>query len=537
MIRDNLPRGTPDRLLKEITAKSIRHGTITTMMARGDLAPHHAAYRSGHAGTKTSLDSYTDITNVVLSLPGGNALARWSDLMRTVHLPSIHLFGNDTAVIALIKQMFLISLPEFKEGGLLWAATKSFGSSLIMYHNLVTSSNGLSDAVATKLRDSAHAINLKDSRWPDSAPETVLANFSDIGLKRFRENNQELAIAKPDITSLANVVNQQGGQLVNMCGKIEELMTEVRDSNSVNKRVMQENSHLHMRVRDLEQQKNSIERKLASVKMSLNTTPPRYAVPAAAMRPRDGSLVLKDNTPNKSPRSSASSSPSQNTTLQVSSTARDPQDTDTLAGSQRMSAILPASTENNQSSVGTRLVFGNKAKASEKGSTRNKTLASLLELYNEKGIFKGGKWHEIPVPNNCGFTELWAVKNSMELCELVATEDEKSLLESDMDRADLKVLANSIQERAFLHMWTLEGVKDVEEENRLEKLKSTNHQKKPFYHPIGNRVKKQKKKVLERTGIEQLIICPPEQPAANSLSRFGFGRRKKKTSNSNESSV
>ena len=173
-------------------------------------------------------------------------------------------------------------------------------------------------------------------------------------------------------------------------------------------------------------------------------------------------------------------------------------------------------------------MFGNEAKASEKGSTRNKTLASLLELYNEKGIFKGGKWHEIPVPNNCGFTELWAVKNSMELCELVATEDEKSLLESDMDRAELKMLANSIQERAFLHMWTLEGVTDVKEEQKLEQLKNASQRKKPFYHPIGNRVKKQKKKVLERTGIEQLIICPPEQPAANSLSRFGFGRRKKK---------
>ena len=96
-----------------------------------------------------------------------------------------------------------------------------------MYHNKVTAKNGMSNAVATKLRDSAHAIKLQDARWPDSAPETVLANFSDIGLKRFRENNQELAIAKPDITSLSNVVNQQGGQLVNMCGKIEELMTEV----------------------------------------------------------------------------------------------------------------------------------------------------------------------------------------------------------------------------------------------------------------------------------------------------------------------
>ena len=100
---------------------------------------------------------------------------------------------------------------------------------------------------------------------------------------------------------------------------------------------------------------------------------------------------------------------------------------------------------------------------------------------------------------------------------------------------NFKKLAESIQERAFLHMWTLEGVKDVEEENRLEKLKAANHRKKPFYHPIGNRVKKQKKKVLERTGIEQLIICPPEEPAVNALSNYGFGRPKRTSSNTNRS--
>ena len=34
-----------------------------------------------------------------------------------------------------------------------------------------------------------------------------------------------------------------------------------------------------------------------------------------------------------------------------------------MAGSQRRSEILPASTENNQSSIGVRLVFDNKATA------------------------------------------------------------------------------------------------------------------------------------------------------------------------------
>ena len=93
---------------------------------------------------------------------------------------------------------------------------------------------------------------------------------------------------------------------------------------------MQENSELHRKVRNLEKEKNSYERKLAMVSRSLITTPPCDAVQAAAVRPRDGSQVLEVNTPNKSPRSLASSSPSQNTNLQVSSTAGHPQDTDML---------------------------------------------------------------------------------------------------------------------------------------------------------------------------------------------------------------
>ena len=108
-----------------------------------------------------------------------------------------------------------------------------------------------------------------------------------------------------------------------------------------------------------------------------------------------------------------------------------------MAGFQRRSEILPASTENNQSSIGTRLVFGNQARGSDKNkSTKNKTLASLLELYHNKGIFRGGKWHEISMPNNYGFGEPWAVKNSMELCELVATENEKRSLQNAMHREE-----------------------------------------------------------------------------------------------------
>ena len=75
-------------------------------------------------------------------------------------------------------------------------------------------------------------------------------------------------------------------------------LAERSEASSINKQVMQENSELHRKVRNLEKEQDSYERKLAMVSRSLITTPPCDAVQAAAVRPRDGSQVLEVNTPN-----------------------------------------------------------------------------------------------------------------------------------------------------------------------------------------------------------------------------------------------
>ena len=51
---------------------------------------------------------------------------------------------------------------------------------------------------------------------------------------------------------------------------------------------------------------------------------------------------------------------------------------------------------------------------------------------------------------------------------------------------NFKKLAESIQERAFLHMWTLEGVTDINLEKQLEQKKNKSQRKKPFLSQLAS---------------------------------------------------
>ena len=153
---------------------------------------------------------------------------------------------------ALFKDFFVISLPAFKEGGLLWGATKAFGSSLIMYHNMLPTENGASDAVATKLCNSLRQIELADNHWPGMAPETVLSKLSEIGLKWFRDINVELAPAKPDMVSMANLISQQNRAILDIGSEMISLTTLFEADWAYRNQMVQENSFLHDRVCTLE---------------------------------------------------------------------------------------------------------------------------------------------------------------------------------------------------------------------------------------------------------------------------------------------
>ena len=51
---------------------------------------------------------------------------------------------------------------------------------------------------------------------------------------------------------------------------------------------------------------------------------------------------------------------------------------------------------------------------------------------------------------------------------------------------NFKKLAESIQERVFLHMWTLEGVTDINLEKQLEQKKNKSQRKKPFLSQLAS---------------------------------------------------
>ena len=127
-----------------------------------------------------------------------------------------------------------------------------------MYHNMLSTENGASDAVATKLRNSARRIELTDHRWPNIAPETVLSMLSEIGLKWFREINVELAPAKPDAVSMANLISQQNRAILDIGSQMISLTILFEADQAYRNELVQENSFLHDRVRTLEHVRASL---------------------------------------------------------------------------------------------------------------------------------------------------------------------------------------------------------------------------------------------------------------------------------------
>lgn len=281
------------------------------------------------------------------------------------------------------------------------------------------------------------------------------------------------------------------------------------------------------------QDNHAKEKKLSLLNTLFLPTPPRGGQTTTRSRGGDA----EDAASNKSPRIDVETSPSRSRPSATATQSRCQSQGQSNMQATSLATATQVRVPSNTGAITNRapprprvLRFGNEARAAAKETTAKKDMASLIKLYNEQKLF-AGNWRFIPVPKNCGLGEGWAVRNTLELCQLVVTEDEIKSLEVKMNREELKMLAVLIQNRAFEHMWTLEGVTDIELEKQLEKKKSSSQQKKPFYGPMGRRVRNLKSKVEERTGTSELIICPPAQPAVNALANFGFGAQARATNN------
>ncbi len=139
IIRSVLPTLCPKQLKDELSAKSLRKGSVSTLMLHKDMnGLGDIVARTGHS-TKSNLDSYADKRNVVRGLRGGRALANWDNAGEAVQVPSFACITKDAddatkeAVNAFIDRLFVVSLPRFKPEGTLYIVLKTCAASLVMW--------------------------------------------------------------------------------------------------------------------------------------------------------------------------------------------------------------------------------------------------------------------------------------------------------------------------------------------------------------------------------------------------------------------
>ena len=109
--------GVPNDKRKKFSAKSIRKGMITEIAMSSYITLFDVCARSGH-WSGTSLDSYMDSMNPLWSLPAANALHGNPLNMKPV-MPDIDSdgVGNREQVEALLEELFVVDVPDFKRGG------------------------------------------------------------------------------------------------------------------------------------------------------------------------------------------------------------------------------------------------------------------------------------------------------------------------------------------------------------------------------------------------------------------------------------
>jgi hypothetical protein len=202
VIRENLPAGCPADIVGSLSAKSTRRGSITELSSHSSIRGLDVVGRSGHS-TCTSLDSYLDKSFITRALRGGKALSGFIDVDATIKVPRLECLGAlaNPAAMELTKELFVVSVKAFQPGESLHVVLRTCTASLIMYHRAVTHEFGSTNAVVTKLRNSARSAGIVDARFPNKSPESLLDDWSDIISKDYNARNPEIAQATPDFSA------------------------------------------------------------------------------------------------------------------------------------------------------------------------------------------------------------------------------------------------------------------------------------------------------------------------------------------------
>ena len=480
LIRENLPEGCPKDIEDTFTAKSLRKGSITELMTHRSLTGLDVCGRSGHA-TGTTLDTYADKTFIVRGLRGARALAHFGDVDANIKVPTLECLGAHAAnaVEALLDKLFVVSVPAFMPTGSLHIVLRTCAASLIMHHQMVQSEFTPANSVASSLRNAARAAGISDARYAGEPPECILDKWSEIILKDFRAQNPEIAEATPDMAKMAEVMNQQTRLLIDMRTDIRELRSDRDKSNQHAVTQQQRISFLETSHASLGQQLKQAHGKLEMLK-----TPPAAASSSVRKRSLQDDIDGENNVGNGG---SAGSNKSPRSTMQEAA-AVPPDTQQPMIPDTQQPMIAPQA-----------LVYGAEARANaEKGSNKGIVISMVLNDLYQQNRLKGVAWKDATLPAK--YSEKQQLRNALELCEAVTSEEESKALKSDgLSNMDLMIHTKSIEAKCFMKMWEYEGF-DADLEAKMNTKKNKSQQKKPTYLALGKRVRLYKKYLAAASG-------------------------------------
>jgi hypothetical protein len=355
-----------------------------------------------------------------------------------------------------------------------------------MYHRMVTQELGTTNAISTKLRNSARAANITDARFPGESPETLLDKWSEIIMNDYHERNPEIAPATPDAMQMAMVLNQQTQLLIEIRSDVHELKRKSDMDQVYMVTLRQDNAELHNQVALLKDQLDHAQYKLGFLK----TPPGSYQQQCCEKENEQGG---DGNSAGKRPCLGEQVS----TVVAASALTRGSASLVNTAAAQQIApphAAIRFAAASQPARRG--LIYGAEAKDTESKSNKRFYIAMVLEQLYKQGRLSGlGSWKAIDPPS-AQFTEKSSLRNTLELCEVVLSEeDAKVLKKPGSSDEDVKTHAKSIEQKCMSKMLQYEGV-DPDVESQVAKKTNRSQQKQPTYLAVGKRVREYKKNVL-----------------------------------------
>jgi hypothetical protein len=185
-------------------SRGIRVGSNTELAMHPEITPEEQRLAGGFSAGNNS-ELYTRM-NPNLGMPAANALAGHPKPRGRVYPPSLDRLVSVSAetLDLLMARLYLISVPQFKEGGQLRPILRTCTASLIMHHQQMCSQFGTGNKVVQKLIDSVVKAKIEGTA---SEASKTLDHWSTI-IQQDYETNNGLIPNLTDVTVLSAVQAQ-----------------------------------------------------------------------------------------------------------------------------------------------------------------------------------------------------------------------------------------------------------------------------------------------------------------------------------------